>query len=56
MTTEKPQPYAGVPDCECGHRAAFHHMTEKAPRRHTWCSAHKPAACACTQYRPEVKP
>lgn len=47
-----PPPYPGVPDCECGHRAGWHHLTERAPRKHTWCTAHEPGACPCTQYRP----
>lgn len=52
MTAEPTRPELIPPCAICNHPAGYHHLTEKAPRKHTRCTAHEPEACPCTQYRP----
>lgn len=45
-----------LPTCVCGHRAAWHEMTAKPPRKHTWCTAHEHGHhCDCQRYEPALE-
>jgi hypothetical protein len=45
-----------IPPCAtCNHYYTVHHLTERAPRKRTWCTAWDDGGkCGCTAYRPAV--
>jgi hypothetical protein len=47
--------YAKALDCSCAHPMVTHVLSEKAPRRRTWCSVGtaKDGQCTCTKYAPK---